>query len=278
MQHYKIAFIGAGNMVRAMVSGLVDGGYPADLITVCAPSAGKREALSARFNVHNSADNVAAAQSAEVIVLAVPADAIVEVCRPLKEQVNLADKLILSVVTGVTLQFYDDLLGADLNIIRAMPNMPCAIGRGMIGLYAPPQTTNDQRDFAEALIKTTGKVCWLGSEDDINKIIAISGSAPAYFYLFMEAIQQHAQQLGFNPRVTRMMVEQTALGAVEMVINNPNLSINKLREQATSPGGATAQAIQVFKDNNLDSIVAEAMQAASEQARIMEDRLNIKYK
>lgn len=276
MQHRKIAFIGAGNVVSAIVSGLVHSGYPADLITVCAPSPERRETLTKRFNVKNSSDNVSSAQSADVIVLGIKPNVIVPVCTELKQQVDLTGKLILTVVTGVTLEHYQLLLGDNIDIVRAMPNTPSAIGKGMTGLYAPERVTGAEREVAEELMATTGKVHWLDSENDINKLVAISGSAPAYFYLFMEAIQKEAQQLGFDVQTTRMLIEQTALGAVEMVINNPNLSISTLREQVTSKGGTTAQAIQVFKDKDLENIVAQAMRAASDQAEEMEARLNIK--
>jgi pyrroline-5-carboxylate reductase len=119
-------------------------------------------------------------------------------------------------------------------------------------------------------MQAVGETCWVENEDDINHIIAAAGSAPAYFFLFMEAMQQQAEQLGFSPEQARSLVQQSALGSAELVAANPDLDLATLRANVTSKGGTTAEAIRVFEEQGLRKVVANAMDAAVERGREME--------
>ncbi|MDR1075431.1 MAG: pyrroline-5-carboxylate reductase [Xanthomonadaceae bacterium] len=270
MEHRKIAFIGAGNMAAAIIAGLVSGGYPADRISVCAPSGTHRDALAQRHGVISSGDNAAQAAWADVVVLAVKPQIMAEVCAALRPATDWSRKLVLSIAAGVRVERFQELLGEDVNIIRVMPNTPSMVGRGMSGLYAPDRVGQADRRFAANLMSAAGKVCWVDREDGINAVIAAAGSAPAYFFLFMEAMQQEAQRLGFDRATARMLVQQSAAGAAAMVAANPDLDIGALRAQVTSKGGTTAAALKVFGDSGLPGIVAAAMQAAVVRAGEME--------
>ncbi|CNF09880.1 pyrroline-5-carboxylate reductase [Yersinia mollaretii] len=270
MQHRHITFIGAGNMARAIIAGLVVGGYPAKMISVCAPSGKNRDALAAEFGVISSDDNIAEAQKANVIILAVKPQLMADVCQPLQENVDFTGKLVLSIAAGVQVSRFYALLGDRLNLVRIMPNTPSLIGKGMSGLYAPEQVSQDDRDFTTALMSSVGKVCWVNDENGINSVIAAAGSAPAYFFLFMEAMQQEAERLGFDNETARMLVQQAASGATALVEANPQLPISTLRQQVTSKGGTTAEAIRVFNEQHLAETVAAAMQAAIVRAKEME--------
>ena len=190
MQHRKITFIGAGNMARAIIAGLVAGGYPAKSISVCAPSAKNRDALAADYGIVSSGDNVACAREADVVVLAVKPQMMADVCQPLREQVDFSGKLVLSIAAGIQVSRFYQLLGDKLNIVRIMPNTPSLVGKGMSGLYAPAQVSRQDRDYTGDLMASVGKVCWVDDENGINGVIAAAGSAPAYFFLFMEAMQK----------------------------------------------------------------------------------------
>ncbi|EEQ04927.1 Pyrroline-5-carboxylate reductase [Yersinia bercovieri ATCC 43970] len=181
MQHRHITFIGAGNMARAIIAGLVAGGYPAKKISVCAPSGKNRDALAAEFGVISSDDNIAEAQRADVVILAVKPQLMADVCQPLQENVDFTDKLVLSIAAGVLVSRFYALLGDRLNLVRIMPNTPSLIGKGMSGLYAPEQVSQGDRDFTTALMSSVGRVCWVDDENGINSVIAAAGSAPAYF-------------------------------------------------------------------------------------------------
>ncbi|AWK14918.1 pyrroline-5-carboxylate reductase [Candidatus Fukatsuia symbiotica] len=271
MKNRNITFIGAGNMARAIISGLITSGYPATQISVCAPSVDKRNALSEEFNITNSSDNIAQAQQAEVIVLAVKPQVMVEVCQSLQgKKIDFSSKLILSIAAGIGISRFYALLGDKLNIIRIMPNTPASVGKGMSGLFAPTYVNQADRDFTERLLRSIGEICWLENEQDINKVIAAAGSAPAYFFLLMEAMQQQAIKQGFNEATARLLVQQAASGATALVEANPQLPLSKLREQVTSKGGTTAAALQVFEEQDLSGIVSRAMQAATIRAEEME--------
>lgn len=270
MQHRHITFIGAGNMARAIIAGLVAGGYPANLISVCAPSNNNRDSLAAEFGVISNNDNIHEAQKAAVVVLAVKPQLMADVCQQLRPHVDFSDKLVLSIAAGVQVARFYALLGNKLNLVRIMPNTPSLVGKGMSGLYAPEQVSEEDRHFTAELMGSVGKVCWVDNEDGINSIIAAAGSAPAYFFLFMEAMQQEAERLGFSSETARQLVQQAASGASALVEANPQLPLSTLREQVTSKGGTTAEAIRVFNDQHLPEIVAKAMQAAIVRAKEME--------
>ncbi|AHF75833.1 Pyrroline-5-carboxylate reductase [Sodalis praecaptivus] len=270
MQQRKITFIGAGNMAQAIIAGLVDNGYPAHLITVCAPSATHRDALAERYGVQSSGDNLRGAREADVMVLAVKPQLIAQVCESLRPEVDFSGKLVLSIAAGVTVSRFYALLGEDIAIVRVMPNTPCLVGKGMSGLYAPPQTREEDRTFSAQLMGAVGKLCWLEQESDINGVIAAAGSAPAYFFLFMEAMQQQAQALGFDETTARTLVLQAAAGAAALAADAGDTPFATLRQNVTSKGGTTAAALQVFAQQELPRTVASAMQAAVARAEEME--------
>ncbi|AYH03858.1 pyrroline-5-carboxylate reductase [Pectobacterium parmentieri] len=270
MQQRKIAFIGAGNMAQAIIAGLVNGGYPAQHISVCAPSGKNRDALAAQYGVISSADNVRGAQEADVIVLAVKPQMMATVCEPLGEQVNFTGKLVLSIAAGISITRFQALLGEPLNIVRIMPNTPSLVGKGMSGMYAPASVNQADKDFTAQLMQSVGKICWVDRESGINGVIAAAGSAPAYFFLFMEAMQQEVIRQGFDQETARLLVQQAASGAAALVEANPDTPLSTLRENVTSKGGTTAEALRVFNEQQLTQTVAEAMQAAIARAQEME--------
>lgn len=270
MQQRKITFIGAGNMAQAIISGLVAHGYPASLITVCAPSATHRDTLAERFGLHSSADNLRGAREADVVVLAVKPQLMAEVCEALRQGVDFSGKLVLSIAAGVNVSRFYALLGDNLSIVRIMPNTPSLVGQGMSGLFAPPQVNQADRDFSAELMGAVGKVCWVETESGINGVIAAAGSAPAYFFLMMEAMQRQAQALGFDEATARTLVLQAATGAAALASDAGETPFATLRQNVTSKGGTTAAALQVFEQQQLTRTVADAMQAAVMRAEEME--------
>lgn len=234
MQHRHITFIGAGNMAKAIIAGLVNGGYPAEMITATSPSMTQDSPLHTELGVNCSSNNLESARQADVIVLAVKPQMMADVCQPLT-QLDLSGKLILSIAAGVSVERFYQLLGK-IDIVRIMPNTPSLIGLGMSGLFAPANVSQADRDYTEALMTAVGKVCWVNDETGINGVIAAAGSAPAYFFLFMEAMQQETERLGFSSQDARLLVQQAALGAAHMVEENSQLDIATLRQQVTSKG------------------------------------------
>ncbi|MDL5029706.1 pyrroline-5-carboxylate reductase [Vibrio sp. BS-M-Sm-2] len=269
MEHKNIAFIGAGNMVRSIVAGLVASGYPAQKITATAPSETRRLPLEQEYGINTTSDNITAAEQADVVVLSVKPQMMANVCNPLQD-IDFSNKLVISIAAGISANRLNEMLNCQLNLVRVMPNTPSLLGKGMSGLYADSTVSQDDKDFASQLMQAVGEVSWVEQESGINSIIAAAGSAPAYFFLFMEAMQAEAVNQGFDQETARKLVQQSALGAAEMVVANPNTELSTLREQVTSKGGTTAEALRTFNEHQLSDIVAKAMQAAVARAEEME--------
>lgn len=175
-------------MARAIIAGLVADGYPAKFIRVCAPSTKNRDALMASLGIVSSGANIASVREAEVAVLAVKPQMMAEVCQPLREHVDFTGKLVLSIAAGIQVSRFYQLLSDKLSLMCIMPNTPSLVGKGMSGLYASPQVSPQDREYTADLMSTVGKVCWVNDENNINGMIAaingmiaVAGSAPAYF-------------------------------------------------------------------------------------------------
>lgn len=269
MEQRTIAFIGAGNMAHAIIAGLIASGYPAQRIIASAPSQANLASLHTQYAIKTTSDNLAAAQQGDVVVLAVKPQLMAEVCQPM-QAIDWSNKLVISIAAGISVARLQQLLNTQPALVRVMPNTPSLVNQGMAGLFAAPEASDNDKNFTEQLISSVGKTCWVSEESAINSVIAAAGSAPAYFFLFMEAMQAEAIAQGFDKQTARLLVEQSALGAAQMVAANPQLELATLREQVTSKGGTTAQAIATFEQHQLAEIVAKAMQAAVRRAQEME--------
>ncbi|WP_057832087.1 pyrroline-5-carboxylate reductase [Colwellia sp. TT2012] len=269
----KIAFIGAGNMARAIIIGLVNSGVAPQNIMVANPSPSKRLNLAQEFGVLQTDDNNKASEFAEVVVLCVKPHLITEVCRQISQAISISGKLFISVAAGTTVAQIQVALSKNNKVnlppvVRVMPNTPAQLGLGMSGLFASNEVSVEHKAIAEKLMTAVGKIIWLATEDKINDIIAVAGSAPAYFFLFMEAMEKQAQHLGFSSQESRMLVQQTALGAAQMVAHSDE-AISTLRANVTSKGGTTHAAIEQFKQDGMEDMVKNAMNAAIARAEEM---------
>ncbi|WOT04272.1 pyrroline-5-carboxylate reductase [Shewanella youngdeokensis] len=258
MSQQKVCFIGAGNMSRSIISGLVNSGYTPQCITASNPSQPKLDALHHDFGINITNDNMTAAANADVIVLGVKPHLMEPVGKQLSS-LDLSEKLIITIAAGVTAQRYNDFFKQEIKLIRTMPNTPTQIGVGLTGLYASDEISQEHKALCETLMATGGEVIWVNKEDDLNQVIALAGSSPAYFFLFLEAMVQSAVKGGMSESNAREMAQQAALGAALMAKKNPELSLAQLRSNVTSKGGTTAQAIATFEDGNLRQLVDNAM-------------------
>ncbi|MGJ3355313.1 pyrroline-5-carboxylate reductase [Providencia sp. Je.9.19] len=270
MQHRKIAFIGAGNMAHAIIAGLVSHGYPATMITVCSPTPVRRDKLAEQYGIISTSDNITAVKQADVIMLAVKPQMMKEVCEALQNQADFSQKLILTIAAGIPAQRYNDYFAHELNLVRIMPNTPSLVGKGVSGLFAQESVTTEDKQFAQELMQSVGSTIWCKKEQEINNIIAITGSSPAYVFLFMEVMQQKAQQLGYDEKQARELVLNAIEGSVALAKSQGDIAFSTLREQVTSKGGTTAMALEQFYNGNLQQVVANAMQSAIDRAEEME--------
>ncbi|GGI73237.1 pyrroline-5-carboxylate reductase [Shewanella gelidii] len=263
-----LCFIGAGNMTRSIVSGLVKSGYPAQSIVATNPSAPKLEAMKKDFAIQVSHDNLAAAQTADVIILSVKPQLMEQVCQGLRT-IDLSQKLIITIAAGIEAGRYQDYFAQPITLIRTMPNTPTQLGVGMTGMYAGADVNPAQRQLCEQLMATGGETLWVDQENDLNQVIALAGSSPAYFFLFMESMLQSAQAMGMDEDKARALVQQAAIGAAQMVKQNPHLSLSELRQNVTSKGGTTAQAVETFEHGDLRGLVNQAMENCIKRAEEM---------
>ncbi|NQY64483.1 MAG: pyrroline-5-carboxylate reductase [Alteromonadaceae bacterium] len=258
----KIAFIGAGNMNSSIIGGLIKQGWSPENIIVSNPSPEKRLKLAQLYGIKETASNIEAAEFADFIVLGVKPHFIDNVCEELSNIANINEKCFISIAAGCTISQIQSALAGKYPVIRTMPNTPSQLGLGMTGMFASTPVSKQQLTLAEKMMSAVGKILWLQEEQQINFITSISGSGPAYFFLFMEALEQKAKDFGFSDQASRMLVQQTAFGAASMVVENSNLEISQLRTNVTSKGGTTQAALNKLTESGFPQLVTDAVDAA----------------
>ncbi len=271
MKTPKISFIGAGNMARSIIAGLVGKGYKPEHISASAPRETALRALADDFGVRTTTDNAAAAAEAEVVVLAVKPQVLKQVCLPLATALP-PDCLIISVAAGIPCSSLLQWLGAERHLVRAMPNTPAVVQAGASGLYAAPAVTPEEKALAEQILGAVGTVAWVAEERLIDAVTAVSGSGPAYFFLLLEAMVEAAVAQGLDRQTASQLAVQTAAGAARLA-QTSTVDLAELRRRVTSPGGTTERAIATFEQHQLRQTVELAMQACSNRARQMADEL-----
>ena len=270
----RIAFIGGGNMARSLIGALARAGSPRDSIAVAEPNRDLRSALARDFGVSVHEQARGAADGADILVLAVKPQVMKTVCGELADTVAQARPLVVSIAAGIRLAQLAAWLGVrDLPIVRAMPNTPALIGAGAAGLIANETTTGAQRAQAEAILGAAGTSAWIGREELMDTVTALSGSGPAYFFLLVEALEDAAVAQGMPRETARALATQTCLGAGRMLVEDGEPPA-VLRERVTSPGGTTAAALNAFADGRLRELVATAMRAATERGRALSEQFS----
>lgn len=260
----KLAFIGAGNMAGALIHGLLGDGYPADSIIASDQLSEKREAL-AGSGIHTTDDNCAAVNGADIVILAVKPQVLQAVCEEIQPAIAQNNPLVISIAAGTSLASLQNWLGDDTAIVRTMPNTPAMLQAGASVLYANSNVSDEQKDSAESILRSVGITRWLEDESLIDAATALSGSGPAYFFLFMEVMEQAGIKMGLPAETAHLLTLQTALGAARMAMESPD-SAAELRSRVTSPGGTTEAAINYMFDNELPTILASAMNKARDRS------------
>jgi len=263
----KIGFIGGGNMAIALVGGLIRRGFAGADIIVAEPVETQRNRLHQEFGVGVEAA-AAATLRAEVIVLAVKPQVLRQV---VADWPRLdAGTCVLSIAAGIRARDIARWLQGHAAVVRAMPNTPALVGAGVTGLYALPGVSADQRAQAEAILGAVGATVWVDSDESIDAVTAISGSGPAYVFLFMEALQAAAQALGLDSATARTLALQTFRGASELAVSG-NDEPAELRARVTSKGGTTERGVAALEAGRVREIIAEAARAAHTRAHEMGD-------
>jgi len=273
MKKHTIAFIGGGNMARSLISGLIQDGADPQSLWVSDPSADCRDGLASDFGIHTTDDNNQAVECADTVVLAVKPQQLKIVAQSLAAANSARNTLFISVAAGICSKTLLAWLGEQTPLVRAMPNTPALIQCGATALFASPNVTTEQHNFAESIMRSAGLTVWLDDEADMDAVTALSGSGPAYYFLFMEAMETAAMDLGLSTDVARLLTLQTAFGASRMALESSE-DPAVLRQRVTSPGGTTEQALNVLEQSGLRETIRLALQAAARRAHELNDELS----
>jgi|TARA_B110000208_G_scaffold101807_1_gene126799 pyrroline-5-carboxylate reductase len=263
----SILFIGGGNMASCIIGGMIANGFSADDIMVSGSGEESRQRLEKTYGIKTMTDNQAAARQADLIVLAVKPQIMRIVATDLALSLDHRPAIV-SVAAGIPLSALENWLGNSLAIVRAMPNTPAKVLSGATGLFANPQVDVEQKTIVEKIFGAIGYACWVDTEAQIDAVIAVSGSGPAYFFRIMEIMQKVGQELGLPEQIARDLSINTVLGAARMATES-GTSATQLREQVTSPGGTTQAALQSFEQQNLEDVFRKAMNSALDRAEVM---------
>lgn len=271
MKQHTIGFIGGGNMAHALIGGLVADGFPSRNIYVTDLEPDKLATLEQQFQVHTSDNNNDTVAHCDVVVLAVKPQVLASVARGIALAVRARQTLVISIAAGVRVADLQRWLGEDAAIVRCMPNTPAQVKTAATALYANNRASKTQRETAESVLRAVGLAVWVANENLLDAVTALSGSGPAYFFLFMEAMESAGRELGLDADTARLLTQQTALGAAKIAIES-SVPPEGLRQRVTSPGGTTEQAIQAFEQGGLQELVRDAMLAAQRRSVEMSDQ------
>ena len=266
----KIAFVGGGNMARALIGGLLQRGFAAEGISVVEIDAQVRSQLATQFAVHVAEQPGGELQSSDVVLLAVKPQHMRVVAEKLGQL--LRAQLVVSIAAGVRTADLSRWLGGYERIVRAMPNTPALVLAGISALYAGPAVGVAERERAEEILAAVGTTLWVQQEEQMDAVTAVSGSGPAYVFYFMEALQEAARELGLGADEARRLSLQTFSGAARLAEHSGD-DAGVLRERVTSKGGTTERALSSMNSDELKRKFVEAVKRAAERSRELGEQL-----
>jgi pyrroline-5-carboxylate reductase len=262
----QIAFIGPGVMAEAMVAGLIRQNVSApENIVASGPRLERVEELQECYGINISTDNAEAASQADVVVLSIKPQRLDHVLTGLRGATK-DNVLVLSIVAGATIEKISKGLDRK-NIVRSMPNTPAQIGEGISVWTAAPSVSSEQKEMARQILAALGSEIFMEDEYYLDMATALSGTGPAYVFLFMEAMVDAGVHLGFPRRVAEMLVAQTVRGSVDYYERRDDpVHLARLRNQVTSPGGTSAAALYYLEKAGFRTAISRAIWAAYERS------------
>ena len=259
----KIAFVGGGNMATAILGGLRRQGVPATQFLVVEPLASQRDKLATEWDVMALPEADVSLTQAEVVVWAVKPQLFAQAALPYAPHVGGA--LHLSIMAGIRSDAVVAATGSP-QVVRAMPNTPALVGRGISGLYAREAVSATQRSLVQTLLAPTGRTLWVAHEADLDAVTALSGSGPAYVFFFIEAMVQAGVEMGLSAPQARELAQETFAGAAALAIQSVETP-QSLRERVTSKGGTTHAAITSMEVSGVKEAFVRALHAARRRAQ-----------
>jgi pyrroline-5-carboxylate reductase len=260
----RVTFIGGGNMAHSLIAGLLEKGWSPATLCVADPLPQQRRRLEEAFGVATTADNRAAIEGADVVLLAVKPQDLAGVSREIAPQVAESAALVISIAAGIRASDVSRWLDGAA-VVRAMPNRPALLGSGATALYAPPEVSASQRSLAADILSAVGIVVWIEEEGAMDAVTAVSGSGPAYFFLLIEMLEEAGVALGLEQTTARRLAIETAYGAARMA-RETDSEPALLREQVTSKGGTTAAALAELESADVRDIFRRAIGAAARRS------------
>jgi pyrroline-5-carboxylate reductase len=272
-----ITFIGGGNMGRALISGLLANSFEASQLSVVEANASTALQLHQDFGVQiiGALDQIAFDFSkTNVVVMAIKPQDFNIVAKSLSAKLKHATTpgpLILSIAAGIRLKDMSRWLDHE-RCVRAMPNTPALIGKGITGLFADATVNASDRSLVETICNAVGQAVWVNEEKLMDAVTAVSGSGPAYVFAFLEAMQSSGEKLGLDAATARKLAYATLEGASQLA-HNSDEHAGVLRERVTSKGGTTAAALDILKQLDWQGALEKAIDAASQRSKAMGDEL-----
>ncbi len=266
MTNRRLCILGAGNMGRALMGGLLRSGIRPEQLSAGESEAAAREAVRHDFGVSAEGDNRTAVAGASIVVLAVKPQDAAAVLQPLADLLAAARPLVISVMAGVRIAALEAWCGAGVPVMRAMPNRPARIGAGATGAYAPPSIGGEQRAAAARVLQALGEVFWVQEEELLDVVTALSGSGPAYFFLLAELMAEAGAQLGLEAAMARRLAAATLYGS-GLLAHRGDGDLARLRQEVTSAGGTTEAALRTLEAADLRATVRAALAAATQRGR-----------
>ena len=263
MDQQSVAVIGAGVMGEALIAALISSGVKPDHITISEKRDERAQELISKYSI-KAASLTPNVSDADAVLLVVKPQDMASVLEEIKDSIN-PKAVVITFAAGKTISFISNGLGTGNPVVRVMPNTPTLVGEGMAAASIGAGVTDVQRDFVLGFLAATGKVIEV-SEDLQDAVTATSGSGPAYFFAFVEAMVAGAKELGLSEKDATTLTVQTIVGAAKL-LEESGKSATTLRENVTSPNGTTAAALASFSSGDLNSMVAKAMKAARDRSQ-----------
>lgn len=264
----RLVLVGGGKMGSAMLAGWLQGSLQPKEVVVVEPADAAAAELSERFGVTvvSDAADIPETASPETIILAVKPQ-VMDTVVPGYARFAPGGAVFLSIAAGKTIGYFESHLGSDAAIIRAMPNTPAAVGRGITVACANGHVSDDACGWADKLLSAVGEVAWTDNEGDLDAVTALSGGGPAYVFLLVEVMAQAGIDAGLDPDLAMRLARSTVAGAGEL-LHQATEPASVLRQNVTSPGGTTAEALKVLMDADaLQPLMTEAIRRATERSR-----------
>jgi pyrroline-5-carboxylate reductase len=265
LQGRMIGFIGAGNMAEAMIRGLLEARLvTADQLIASDIIEAKRQQIHVRYGIQTVTDGGDVAAKASILVLAVKPQDMAAALNGIAASVDQT-KTVISVAAGITMAFIAEGLPAKTRIVRAMPNAPALVLAGAAGLSKGEYATAEDLQIAETIFSAVGKAV-IVEEKHLDAVTGLSGSGPAYVFLFVEALADAGVKMGLARDVAGLLAAQTVLGAAKMVLESGRHPA-ELKDMVASPGGTTIAGLYALERGGLRGTVIEAVEAATIRSR-----------